>query len=272
MKILKNSILSLLFISLSMFGLTAIAVSPDEITVKNMTVEEAMVSIAEMEAEAEANGGGTADGLTPAVEDICTKWGFTGKVNGLCNAYCEAMDCDSPAPQASEQACTRVFDKIVGALDGSPFPECRDEDDDGIPNGVDNCPLDHNQSQIDEDGDEVGDACDNCPAVPNSDQSDSDSDGIGDVCDDAVSACPCYGMSDGPYTWSTDFPAESGGASGSTVFLFADSGNGLLGSATNPGTCVIHDVTTPTDIRIQLTPIAAEACRTELLEILNAIP
>ena len=28
----------------------------------------------------------TADGQTPAAEDICTKWGMTGKINGLCNA------------------------------------------------------------------------------------------------------------------------------------------------------------------------------------------
>jgi len=74
----------------------------------------------------------TPDGETPAIEDACD--GFTGKVYGLCNAYCEAMDCDADTPQASDMACTRVFDKIVAANDG-PFPFCGDQDGDGVPNG-----------------------------------------------------------------------------------------------------------------------------------------
>ena len=98
-----------------------------------MTQEEIDALMVELEAEGDAmaGGGGTPDGLTPAVEDICTKWGFSGKVNGLCNAYCEAMDCDHEAPQASEQACTRVFNKIIGELGDTPFPTCDDSDDDG---------------------------------------------------------------------------------------------------------------------------------------------
>jgi hypothetical protein len=109
----------------------------------------------------------TADGVTPAVEDICTKWGFTGKINGLCNAYCEAMDCDAAEPQASEQACTRVLGKIEAALGETPFPTCEDVDDDGVPNGLDNCPDDPNADQADADGDGVGDACEavTCPCV-----------------------------------------------------------------------------------------------------------
>jgi hypothetical protein len=78
----------------------------------------------------------TPDGLTPAVEDICTKWGFSGNVNGLCNAYCEAMDCDSANPQASDRACNRVFDKIIVALGDTPFPTCQDVDDDSVPDGI----------------------------------------------------------------------------------------------------------------------------------------
>lgn len=101
----------------------------------------------------------TSDGETPANEDICTMWGFDGKVNGLCNAYCEAMDCDDPNPHASDQACTRVFDKIQSELGDTPFPTCQDSDDDGIPNGGDNCPNNYNQDQLDSDGDGVGDAC-----------------------------------------------------------------------------------------------------------------
>ena len=61
-------------------------------------------------------------------------------------------------------------------------------DDDGIPNGLDNCPADANVDQADGDGDGVGDACDNCPVDANPDQADTDGDGIGDACD---VACPC---------------------------------------------------------------------------------
>ena len=38
-----------------------------------------------------------------------------------------------------------------------------DSDGDGIPDGVDNCPLVHNPDQRDRDGDGKGDACDPCP-------------------------------------------------------------------------------------------------------------
>ncbi|HEX2645195.1 MAG TPA: hypothetical protein VHU81_19510 [Thermoanaerobaculia bacterium] len=53
----------------------------------------------------------TPDGQTPAIETICD--GQTGAAHGLCNAYCEAMDCDSDAPQASEKACNKVGDNFT---------------------------------------------------------------------------------------------------------------------------------------------------------------
>jgi hypothetical protein len=34
------------------------------------------------------------------------------------------MDCDSENPQASDEACNRVFDKIIAGLGGIPFPTC----------------------------------------------------------------------------------------------------------------------------------------------------
>jgi hypothetical protein len=82
------------------------------------------------------------------------------------------MDCDADEPQASDQACTRVLDKITTALGGDPFPTCEDVDGDGKPNGVDNCPDD-----------------------PNPDQTDSNGNGVGDVCD-----CPCLGVNNTPST------------------------------------------------------------------------
>ena len=60
-----------------------------------------------------------------------------------------------------------------------------DADDDGICDGVDNCPNTANPGQGDADTDGVGDVCDNCP-VANPGQEDADSDGVGDVCD----VCP----------------------------------------------------------------------------------
>ncbi len=49
----------------------------------------------------------TPDGMTPSRETICDNQ--SGAAYGLCNAYCEAMDCDSPAPHAAPRACARVL-------------------------------------------------------------------------------------------------------------------------------------------------------------------
>lgn len=53
----------------------------------------------------------TPDGQTPSRETICDSQ--HGAAFGLCNAYCEAMDCESPAPQASPRACQRVLDNFL---------------------------------------------------------------------------------------------------------------------------------------------------------------
>ena len=61
---------------------------------------------------------GTPDGQTPAEELLCDNQ--SGAAFGLCNAYCEAMDCDCPTasnptcePRASATACTRVSDRYT---------------------------------------------------------------------------------------------------------------------------------------------------------------
>ena len=64
----------------------------------------------------------TPDGQTPAQEDVCS--GESGAAFGLCNAYCEAMDCDSANPQASDKACNRVLDRFLN-ITGEQMPQCQ---------------------------------------------------------------------------------------------------------------------------------------------------
>ncbi len=81
--------------------------------------------------------------------------------------------------------------------DGLPDTTDADNDNDGVLNGADNCPVNSNTGQQNLDGDGLGDACDpdddndgdldgpdNCDRVPNANQADRNSNGIGDVCDD----------------------------------------------------------------------------------------
>jgi len=87
-------------------------------------------------------------------------------------------------------ACNRAQDSDV------PAGQVADADNDGVLDGVDNCPAVANTDQIDTDRDGMGDACDtdddndgdldgadNCPVVANADQLDTDGDGIGNACD-----------------------------------------------------------------------------------------
>ena len=55
---------------------------------------------------APATQANTPDGETPAEESVCDDE-TSGKAWGLCNAYCEAMDCDAD-PAANPKACERV--------------------------------------------------------------------------------------------------------------------------------------------------------------------
>ncbi|MBD3866917.1 MAG: M4 family metallopeptidase [Acidobacteria bacterium] len=81
--------------------------------------------------------------------------------------------------------------------DGYPNAPTDDGDGDGVADGVDNCPLEHNRTQADQDGDLIGDRCDpdrdgdgvtnaddNCPETVNPGQEDSDGDGRGNPCND----------------------------------------------------------------------------------------
>ena len=62
---------------------------------------------------------GTPDLMTPAQEAVCD--GESGAAYGLCNAYCEAMDCESANAQASATACSKVRDKFTN-ITGRALP------------------------------------------------------------------------------------------------------------------------------------------------------
>ena len=58
------------------------------------------------------------DGQTPAEETVCD--GYTGQEYGLCNAYCEALDCDTENPKASENACMKLQEKYYNLTESMP--------------------------------------------------------------------------------------------------------------------------------------------------------
>jgi len=61
----------------------------------------------------------TPDGQTPSQETVCDQ--EQGAAYGLCTAYCEAMDCDSASPHASETGCSRVRNNFA-RITGRPLP------------------------------------------------------------------------------------------------------------------------------------------------------
>ena len=64
-----------------------------------------------------------ADGLTPAEETVCDKaYSGTGALWGLCNAYCEAMDCDGKAVDAADAACAKVYENFIAKSGGKKLP------------------------------------------------------------------------------------------------------------------------------------------------------
>jgi len=102
------------------------------------------------------------------------------------------------ALQQMMQAVQRALAHISGEQDKhAPDKDAPDDDDDGVLDVDDNCPLISNPGQTDTDADGRGDACDddddndgindgsdNCPLTPNPSQVDTDADGSGDACDD----------------------------------------------------------------------------------------
>ena len=87
----------------------------------------------------------TPDGETPAEELICADQ--AGAAFGLCNAYCEAMDCHlaydydpDTSPKASMTACTKVESRYV-QITGTPLECAPGGSDDSCPTGTEGCPC-----------------------------------------------------------------------------------------------------------------------------------
>ena len=84
----------------------------------------------------------------------------------------------------SQMNLTSYSDFMVDKNNNGIGDACDDDDKDGVPNYIDNCPAKPNPDQKDADGDKLGDLCDNCPLTKNPEQYDADQNGIGDICDD----------------------------------------------------------------------------------------
>ena len=125
-----------------------------------------------------------------ALEDI----DGDGDLDPICSSTPVSCDdgnvCTTDVCDSNQGGCfNQEIDCEVGetCVPVSDEPVCsRDDDSDGVPNVLDNCPDDPNPGQEDTDADGVGDACDNCPDDPNPGQEDTDADGVADACDN----CP----------------------------------------------------------------------------------
>ncbi len=119
-----------------------------------------------------------ADGDNDGIGDACD----------LCPAMADdGTDTDGDGMGDACDACPDTADDGTDT-DGDAIPDgCdTDDDNDGVDDPADNCPLVANADQADGDSDGVGDACDNCPSDANADQADTDADGQGDVCDSDI--------------------------------------------------------------------------------------
>jgi YVTN family beta-propeller protein len=106
-----------------------------------------------------------------------------------------------------------------------------DRDEDGLLDGLDNCPAVTNGSQTDADADFAGDACDNCAARSNGSQADTDADGTGDVCDNQC-------IVGGPTVLATVLPTSA--AAGANVEV--------TGTGFGPGVTASFDGSVPATV------------------------
>jgi hypothetical protein len=95
-------------------------------------------------------------------------------------------DVTPPALPAAPPSLAATKDTPYSSV-GSEKAIAGDNDEDGVSNVKDNCPMAANSDQKDSDHDGVGDACDNAQNIPNLLQNDKDLDGVGDATDNCPS-------------------------------------------------------------------------------------
>jgi len=78
----------------------------------------------------------TGDGIVPAIEMVCDGDPFSF---GLCNAYCEALDCDSATPLGTPRACANKLKNYL-KKSGGAFPPCENS-----------CPCSFDSAQLEAD-------------------------------------------------------------------------------------------------------------------------
>ena len=142
-----------------------------------------------------------------------------------------------------------------------------DEDDDGYPDDVDNCPQTPNPNQENADGDAWGDACDLCPSVGTPwevQAGDTDCDAFSDADEGTIGTDPADNCPDDPAddAWPCDFDMN-------TVVNITDVFNVLppyFGSSTgDPDYTVRRDlvpdgVINITDVFLVLPPYFGSSC------------
>lgn len=116
----------------------------------------------------------------PVDENNCPNGQQINPVSG----ECEPDGSNNNNPDAGPTTDGETTGDADDAQDPDDLEQWEDQDDDGVPNTLDNCAFDSNPDQLDTDGDGVGDACDNCVNASNQDQADSNGDGTGDACSD----------------------------------------------------------------------------------------
>ncbi len=149
------------------------------------------------------NGGSYGQGIYFSLDisnNMYNKLGDFDDFNGgpLQSTFVELSVCTAEVCNGLDDDCDGFVDEGFLNTDGDNMADCVDPDDDndGILDGADNCPLIANPGQADNDGDIQGDVCDadddndgvldgadNCPFIANPGQADNDGDGQGDVCD-----------------------------------------------------------------------------------------
>jgi gliding motility-associated-like protein len=162
------------------------------VVTKNITVTLNVVGVATITPAMINNGSSDNCGIASIV---LNKTGFQCGDEGVQTVILTVTDSSGNATNAA--AIITITNTFGDNEKDGIKDNCDDDDDnDGVLDVNDNCPLVSNPDQGDNDQDGMGDTCDNdddndgildtvdnCPLVANTDQADRDQNGIGDVCD-----------------------------------------------------------------------------------------